>query len=86
MSSSKVVGSIFFARDELLWVEELAVSSGSNFINDSGLKIHEDSSWDMLASTSFTEKSIEGIVRNTNRCITVTRTKILGCQKEVWIT
>merc|ERR1711896_16626 len=34
VTSGEVVGGIFLTRDELLWMEELSVSSSSNFIND----------------------------------------------------
>ena len=43
VSSGVVVGSILLAGDELLRVEELAVSSSPHLINDSWLKIHENS-------------------------------------------
>merc|ERR1711881_813377 len=51
VTSGEVVGSIFFTRDKLLWMEELSVGSGSDLINNCWLKIEEDSSWDMLSST-----------------------------------
>jgi len=34
MSSGEVVGGIFLSGDQLFWVEELSVGSGSNFINN----------------------------------------------------
>ena len=43
VSSGIVVGSILLAGDELLRVEELAVGSSPHLINDSWLKIHENS-------------------------------------------
>ena len=39
MSSGEVVGSIFFTGDELLWMEELSVGTGSNLIDNGWLKI-----------------------------------------------
>lgn len=33
MAVSEVVGSIFFPADELLGMEQLTVSAGSNFVN-----------------------------------------------------
>jgi len=36
VTSGKVVGSIFFTGDELFGMEELSVSTSSDFINDSG--------------------------------------------------
>lgn len=70
MPTSKVVGSILFARDELFRVKELAIISSSNFIDDSRLKIHKDSSGDMLTGTSLTEEGIEGIVASTKCGVT----------------
>jgi len=69
MASSKVVSSIFFTRDQLFWMEELSVSTSSDFINDSWFEIKEDTSWDMFTSTSFTEESVEGIITTTNSLV-----------------
>ena len=69
VATGKVVGSIFLAADELFWVEELAVSTSPHFINDSGLKINKDSTRDVLPSTSFTEKGVEGIITSTNSLV-----------------
>ena len=66
MSSGEVVGGIFLSRDELLWMEKLSVGSSSNFINDSGFEIEEDSSWDVLSSSGFGEEGVEGIITTTN--------------------
>ncbi len=43
MASSVVVGGILLAGDQLLRMEKLAVSSGPDFVDYSGLQIHEDS-------------------------------------------
>lgn len=53
MSSGEVVGGIFLSRDELFWMEKLSVGTSSNFIDDSGFEIKEDSSWDVFTSSSF---------------------------------
>jgi hypothetical protein len=66
MSSGEVVGGILFTRDKLLWMEELSVGTSSDLIDDSWLEIEEDASWDVLSSTSFGEKGVEGIVTATN--------------------
>jgi len=66
MSSGEVVGSIFFTGDELLWMEELSVGSGSNFINNGWLEIEEDGSWDVFTSTSLGEEGVESIVTTTD--------------------
>ena len=66
MSSGEVVGGIFFTGDELLWMEELSVGSGSDLIDNGWLEIEEDSSWDVLTSTSLGEEGVEGIVTTTD--------------------
>jgi hypothetical protein len=62
VTTSVVVGSIFLARDELLWVEELTVSSSADLIDNGWLKIDKDSAWDVLASTSLGEEGVESII------------------------
>ena len=66
MASGEVVGGIFFTGDELLWMEELAVGSGSDLIDDGGLEIEEDSAGDVLAGTSLGEEGVESIVATTD--------------------
>jgi len=66
VTTSVVVGSIFLAGDELFGVEELAVGTGTDFINDGGFQIEEDSTGDVLASTSLGEEGVEGIISNTD--------------------
>jgi len=66
MSSGEVVGGIFFTGDELLWMEELSVGSGSDLIDNGWLEIEEDSSWDVLTSTGLGEEGVEGIVTTTD--------------------
>ena len=66
MSSGEVVGGVFLSGDELLWMEELSVGTGSNLIDNGWLEIEEDGSWDVLTSSGFGEESVEGIVTTTN--------------------
>jgi len=66
MSSSEVVSSIFFTGDQLFWVEQLSVSTSSDFVNNGWFEIEEDTSWDVFTSTSFTEESVESIITTTN--------------------
>jgi hypothetical protein len=66
VTSGVVVGGILFTGDQLFWVEELSVSTGSDFIDDGWLQINEDSSWDVFAGTSFREKGVERVVAATN--------------------
>merc|ERR1712072_571014 len=66
VTSGEVVGGIFLSGDELFWMEELSVSSGSDLINDGWFKIEEDGSWDVLSGTSLGEEGVEGIITTTN--------------------
>ena len=66
MSSGEVVGGIFFTGDELLWMEELSVGSGSDLIDNGWLEIKEDSSWDVLTSTSLGEEGVESVITTTD--------------------
>jgi hypothetical protein len=66
MSSGEVVGGVFFTGDKLLWMEELSVGTGSDFIDNGWLEIKEDGSWDMLTSTSLGEEGVEGIITTTD--------------------
>ena len=62
VAASVVVGGVLLAGDELLGMEELPVSAGSDLIDDGRLEIDEDSSWHVLASPSFGEEGVEGVV------------------------
>ena len=62
MSSGVVVGGIFLASDELLWVEELAVVAGSDLIDDSRLQVDEDGTGHVLARSGLREEGVEGVV------------------------
>merc|ERR1712072_775021 len=66
VTSGEVVGGIFLSGDELLWMEELSVGSGSDFIDNGWLEIEEDSSWIMLSSTSLGEEGVESIITTTD--------------------
>ena len=66
VTSGEVVGSILLSRDELLWVEELSVGSGSDFVNNGWLEIEEDASWDVLSGTSLREEGVESIITTTD--------------------
>jgi len=44
----------------------LSVGSGSDFINDGGFQIKEDSSGDVFSSSSFTEEGVEGIISSSD--------------------
>jgi len=66
VTSSEVVSGIFFTRNKLFWVEELSVSTSSDFIDNSWFEIEEYTSWDVFTSTSFTEEGVESIITTTN--------------------
>merc|ERR1712172_307681 len=53
VSSGVVVGGILLSVDQLLRMVELTVCSASGLVDDSGLQIDEDCSWDVLASTGL---------------------------------
>jgi len=64
-----VVGSVFLSGDQLLRVEQLAVSSSSDFIDHSGLQIDEHGSRNVLSSTGLRKERVEGIVSIANGLI-----------------
>jgi len=66
VTSGVVVSGILFTGDQLFWVEELSVGSGSDLVDDGWLQINEDSSWDVLTGTSFGEKGVERVVAATD--------------------
>jgi hypothetical protein len=70
MATSIVVGSIFLASDELFWVEQLTVGSSADLIDYSWLQIYEDSTWNVFASSSLAEESVEGVVTASNGLVT----------------
>jgi hypothetical protein len=51
VTTSVVVGSIFLSTDELFRVEELAVRSSPDLVNDGRLKIDENCTGNVLAGT-----------------------------------
>merc|ERR1712213_134208 len=62
VSSRVVVSGVLLSVDELLGMVQLTVGSASGLIDDSRLQIDEDSSWDVLASSSLREEGLEGVV------------------------
>jgi hypothetical protein len=62
MATSEVVGSILFATDELLRVEELAIGASADLINHGGLEVKEDAAGHMLAGAGLAEKGVESVV------------------------
>jgi len=66
VTTSEIVGGIFLTGDQLLGVEQLAISSGADFINDGGLEIDEDGTGDVLAGTGLREEGVESIITTAN--------------------
>ena len=66
MTTGVVVGGVLLAGDQLLGVEELTVGTGTDLIDDGGLQIDEDGTWDVLASAGLGEEGVEGIVTTTD--------------------
>jgi len=69
MTSCVVIGSIFFARNNLLRMVKLAISSRTDFIADSGLEINVNRTWYVFCSAGLREKGIEGIVSAPNSLV-----------------
>ena len=59
-------GGVLLTSDHLLGVEELSVGSGSHLVDNGWLKIKEDGSWDVLASTGLGEEGVESIITTTD--------------------
>ncbi|KAF4374689.1 hypothetical protein F8388_020210 [Cannabis sativa] len=66
MATGEVVGSIFFAANELLWMEKLAVCSGPHLVNNCWLQINKHGTWNVLSGASFTEEGVEGIISSSD--------------------
>jgi len=69
VTTSVVVGGIFFTSDQLLWMEQLPVGSGPNLVDNGWFKINENSPWHVFAGTSLREKGVEGVVTTSDSFI-----------------
>jgi hypothetical protein len=56
MSASIVIGRILLASDHLLRVEEAAVGTGADLVDDIWLEITVDGAWDIFALASLGEE------------------------------
>merc|ERR1712151_170232 len=56
-----VVTSTSLSEDEVVWSEELTEWSGSDSIHGAWLKIHEDGSWDVTASSGFVVVDVDSL-------------------------
>ena len=59
VSSRVIVGRILLSGHELLRMEELAVSSGPDFVYHGRLQVDEHGTWDMLSGAGFWKKKSE---------------------------
>ena len=66
VTTGVVVGGILLTGDQLLGVEELTVGTGADLVNDGGLQIDEDGTWDVLAGASLGEEGVERIITTTD--------------------
>merc|ERR550514_2252076 len=62
VTTGVVVGSVLFARDQLLGVVQLAVGTGADLIDHSWLQVHVHGAGNVLASTGLREKGVESVV------------------------
>jgi len=69
VTSSEIVSCVFFTGDQLFWVEQLSVGTGSDFIDNSWFQIKEHTSWHVFTSTSLREESVESIITTTDSLI-----------------
>ena len=62
MTTGVVVSGILLSCDQLLGVEQLSVGSGTDLINNGGLKIKEDGTGYVLSSSGLREEGVESII------------------------
>ena len=66
VTTGVVVGGVLLSGDDLLRVEQLAVGTGADLIDDGGLQIQEDGAGDVLAGTGLGEEGVVGIILDTD--------------------
>ena len=62
VTTSVVVSGILLSCDQLLRVEQLSVGSSTDLINNGGLKIKEDGTRYVLASSGLREEGVERVI------------------------
>jgi hypothetical protein len=62
MTTGIVVCGILLSGDELLRVEQLTVSTSADLINNSRLEVKENSTGNVLSSSSLGEEGVKGII------------------------
>ena len=70
-----VVGGVLLAADHLLGMKQLAVSAAADLVNNGGLQIQEDGSWNMLPGTSLTEEGGEAVICRSSSLVTKKKRK-----------
>lgn len=67
MPTSEIVGSIFFAADELLGVKKLTICASSHFVYHRRFQVQEYATRYMLPSTGLAEEGHEGVISSVAR-------------------
>ena len=62
VATGEVVGRVFLTAYELLRVEQLAVLTGSHFVDHGWFEIYEDGAGDVLPGAGLAEESVKGVV------------------------
>ena len=62
VATSVVVSGVLLSCDQLLRVEQLSVGSSTDLINNGGLKIEEDGTGYVLASSGLREEGVERVI------------------------
>jgi hypothetical protein len=70
VTTGVVVCRVFLTSDDLFWVEKLTVRTCAYFVCYGWFQINEYTSWNVFASTSFTEEGVESVVTTTNGLVT----------------
>lgn len=79
-----VVGSILLSSDHVLWVEQAAVSTSADLIDDVWLEIAVDGTWDVfslsynLIRVSLTGRGDNRLLTELNGCLPVSEKKVLN--------
>jgi hypothetical protein len=85
VTTSIVVGGILLARNQLLRVVQLAVSSSADFIDHTRLEIKVYATRNVLASTCLRKEGVEGVIATTNGLVgghlTIRLDAVLKAQK-----
>jgi len=62
VTTSVIVGGIFLSGDQLFGVEQLAVGTSTDFVNDGRFEIDENGTRDVFSSTSLREEGVERVI------------------------